>query len=186
MLTLPVLFSIASSLLLNLFRLLFPSFNELSFFLGFIIQFIFIIIWYVLFFLVLIIITLWILFTVSLWLVYFGLELQWLCLILLYFIDSSVYFGMVCYLMFGGILSIWLVTGLLTGNSIFNILIVFGKIGYFPFFCMFYIYYCASYYWLIADLINKFGYACCLLVLSSSYLYVIHSSLIVLDIILGF
>ena len=78
-------------------------------------------------------ISLWILFTCSFWMLYFGLELQWVLLTIMFIIGSSVHRGLFNYLMLNGILSIRLIVGIVFGNSIFYVLAVFGKIGYFPF-----------------------------------------------------
>jgi len=94
-----------------------------------------------------------ILFTSSLWTLYFGLELQWMLLIIIFIIGTSVRRGLFNYLIYNGILSIWLILGLLLSNSSFFIWGCFGKIGYFPFFRVVgSLWYCSSYLFLIRSL----------------------------------
>ena len=72
--------------------------------------------------------------------------------------------------MLNGILSLWLILGILVSNSLF-IFSCFGKIGCFPFFLvLFLLWYCSSYIFLIFDLINKFGYF-------GSFLVIFHLSI---------
>ena len=104
-------------------------------------------------------ISLWILFTCSFWMLYFGLELQWVLLTIMFIIGSSVHRGLFNYLMLNGILSIRLIVGIVFGNSIFYVLAVFGKIGYFPFSLVLSSpRYCSSYTFLMFDVINKWAY----------------------------
>ena len=115
----------------------------------------------------------WLLFTSSLWTVYFGLELQWMLLTILVIIGSSVWRGLFNYLMLNGILSIWLVIGILLNNSLLYIFGIFGKVGYFPFFIVLgYQYYVSSYLWIIFDLLNKWVYF-------GSIIFIIHYSFII-------
>ena len=113
----------------------------------------------------------WILFTSSLWTLYFGLELQWMLLTIYIIIGSSVWRGLLNYLMLNGILSIWLIIGILLSNSLFFILGCFGKVGYFPFFLILgYQYYSSSYLWMVFDLINKWA-------ILGSFIFIIHLSM---------
>ena len=79
--------------------------------------------------------------------------------------------GLFNYLIFNGILGIWLILGILLCNSLLIILGCFGKIGYFPFFLLlFYLWYCSSYLYLMFDLINKWA-------ILGSFIFIIHLSM---------
>ena len=113
----------------------------------------------------------WILFTSSLWTLYFGLELQWMLLTIFIIIGSSVWRGLLNYLMLNGILSIWLIIGILLSNSLFFIFGCFGKVGYFPSFLVLgYQYYSSSYLWMVFDPMNKWAYF-------GSFISIIHLSI---------
>jgi len=112
----------------------------------------------------------WILITSSLWTLYFGLELQWMLLTIFIINGSSVWRGLLNYLMMNGIISIWLIIGILLSNSLFFILGSLGKVGYFPFYIVLgYQYYSSSYIWMIYDLMNKWAYF-------GSLVFIIHHS----------
>jgi len=112
----------------------------------------------------------WILITSSLWTLYFGLELQWMLLTIFIIHGSSVWRGLLNYLMMNGIISIWLIIGILLSNSLFFILGSLGKVGYFPFYIVLgYQYYSSSYIWMIYDLMNKWAYF-------GSLVFIIHHS----------
>jgi len=105
------------------------------------------------------IIVFWLLFTFSLWIFYFGLELQWMILLIMFIIDASVHRGLFNYLMLNSIIGIWLMIGILFGSSILYIMSIYGKIGFFPFFLILcFLWYSSSYIFLIFDLINKWAY----------------------------
>ena len=115
--------------------------------------------------------TFWILFTSSLWTIYFGLELQWMLLTFFFIIGSSVCRGLFNYLILNGILSISLILGILLSNYLLFILGCFGKIGYFPFlFVLASLWYCSSYLFLMIDLINKWAYLGSFLVIFHLYI----------------
>ena len=123
------------------------------------------------------ILTFWILFTSSLWTLYFGLELQWMLLTIFFIIGSSVCRGLFNYLILNGILSISLILGILLSNSLFFILGCFGKIGYFPFLLVLAcLWYCSSYLFLMIDLINKWAYFGSFLVIF--HLYILLNSFV--------
>jgi len=124
----------------------------------------------------------WFLFTFSLWIFYFGLELQWMLLTIHFIIDCSIHRGLFNYLILNSILGIWLMIGILFGNSIFYILGVFGKIGYFPFFLILCsVWYYSSYVFLIYDLINKWAYwFCFLMIFIISYWFILFNFLILM------
>ncbi len=112
--------------------------------------------YYVLFYLLL---TLTIFLSSSIYIIYYSLELQWMLLFLFFIIGTSIYRGLLNYLIINGWLSILLIVGILLSNSIFLILAIFGKIGYYPFFLLIsFLYYCSSYLFIIFDLINKLSY----------------------------
>jgi hypothetical protein len=80
-------------------------------------------------------------------------------LLVFFIIGISIYRGLFNYLILNGWLSILLIIGILLSNSIFLILAIFGKIGYYPFFLLIsFLYYCPSYLSIIFDLINKLSY----------------------------
>ena len=95
----------------------------------------------------------------SIYIIYYCLELQWMLLLFFFVIGTSIYRGLLNYLILNGWLSILLIIGILYSNSIFIILAIFGKIGYYPFFLLIsFLYYCSSYLFIIFDLINKLSY----------------------------
>jgi len=95
----------------------------------------------------------------SIYIIYYCLELQWMLLLVFFIIGTSIYRGLLNYLIINGWLSILLIIGILLSNSIFLILAIFGKIGYYPFFLLIsFLYYCSSYLFIIFDLINKLSY----------------------------
>ena len=95
----------------------------------------------------------------SIYIIYYCLELQWMLLLVFFIIGTSIYRGLLNYLIINGWLSILLIVGILLSNSIFLILAIFGKIGYYPFFLLIsFLYYCSSYLFIIFDLINKLSY----------------------------
>ena len=101
----------------------------------------------------------WIFFTASLWTVYFGLELQWMLLTILIIIGSPVWRGLSNYLILNGMISIWLIIGILFSNSLFFLFGCLAKVGYFPFSLLLsYQYYLCGYNWIIFDLLNKISY----------------------------
>ena len=101
----------------------------------------------------------WILFASSLWTLYFGLELQWMFLTIIIIVGSSVWRGLLNYLILNGILSTLLISSILLSNYVLFILGVFGKVGYFPFFLILsYQYYSSSYLWILFDIVNKWAY----------------------------
>ena len=109
--------------------------------------------------------------TSSLWILYFGLELQWMLLSIFFIIGSSVFRGLLNYLIINGILSIWLNIGIWMSHSLFFIIGCFGKVGYFPFFLVFaYLLYVASYPFSIFDILNKWAYF-------SSFLIILNISI---------
>jgi hypothetical protein len=80
-------------------------------------------------------------------------------LFLFFIIGSSVYRGALNYLILNGWLSILLVLGILISNSIFLILAIYGKIGYYPFFLLLaFLYHCSSFKFILLDLVNKITY----------------------------
>lgn len=80
-------------------------------------------------------------------------------LFLFFIIGSSVYRGALNYLILNGWLSILLVFGILISNSIFLILAIYGKIGYYPFFLLLaFLYHCSSFKFILLDLVNKITY----------------------------
>ena len=95
----------------------------------------------------------------SIYIIYYCLELQWMLLLVFFIMGTSIYRGLLNYLILNGWLSILLIIGILYSNSIFLILAIFGKIGYYPFFLLIsFLYYCSSYLFIIFDLINKLSY----------------------------
>ena len=95
----------------------------------------------------------------SIYIIYYCLELQWMLLLFFFVIGTSIYRGLLNYLILNGWLSILLIIGILLSNSIFLILAIYGKIGYYPFFLLIsFLYYCSSYLFIIFDLINKLSY----------------------------
>lgn len=95
----------------------------------------------------------------SIYIIYYCLEIQWMLLLVFFIIGTSIYRGLLNYLILNGWLSILLIIGILLSNSIFLILAIYGKIGYYPFFLLIsFIYYCSSYLFIIFDLINKLSY----------------------------
>ena len=111
------------------------------------------------FFFLYIFVSFWIFFTSSLWTVYFGLELQWMLLTILIIIGSPVWRGLLNYLMLNGMISIWLIIGILFSNLLFFLFGCLAKVGYFPF-CLLlsYQYYLCGYNWIVFDLLNKISY----------------------------
>ena len=74
-------------------------------------------------------------------------------------IGSSVWRGLLNYLILNGILSTLLIISLLLNNYVLFIFLMLGKIGYFPFFLILGYQYCSSsYLWIFFDLINKWAY----------------------------
>ena len=100
-----------------------------------------------------------ILFASSLWTLYFGLELQWMFLSAFIIIGSSLWRGLLNYLILNGILSALLILAVLFINLWLFIFGVFSKVGYFPWFLILsYQYYSSSYLWIFFDVINKWAY----------------------------
>lgn len=100
-----------------------------------------------------------ILITSALWSIYFCFELQWMLLSLFFIIGNSVYRGLLNYLIINCIISILIINGIIFCNSLFFIVGLYGKIGYFPFIIIIiFIYNSSSYLFLIMDLINKWTY----------------------------
>ena len=123
----------------------------------------------VLFFPLYIFVSFWILFTSLLWTVYFLLELQWMLLTILIIIGSSVWRGLLNYLMLNGMISIWLIIGILFINSLFFLFGCLAKVGYFPFSLLLcYQYYLCGYNWIIFDLLNKISYLNAFVILNTS------------------
>ena len=95
----------------------------------------------------------------SLWTLYFGLELQWMFLSIFIIIGSSVWRGLLNYLVLNSILSTLLISGLLLSNFVLFIYSVLSKVGFFPFILLLsYQYYSSSYVWIFFDLLNKWVY----------------------------
>ena len=95
----------------------------------------------------------------SIYIIYYCLELQWMLLLIFFIIGTSIYRGLLNYLILNAWLSILLIIGILLSNSIFLILAIFGKIGYYPFFLLIaFLYYCSSYLFIIFDILNKLSY----------------------------
>lgn len=90
---------------------------------------------------------------------FFIMELQWMVLLILFLIGNSIWRGCLTYLLMNSIISVFLFIGILMSNSLIFLLSCFGKIGNFPLFCVIaYFYFCASYIFLIYDIISKFSY----------------------------
>jgi len=124
----------------------------------------------------------------NLWTIYFILDFQWILLLLLFydspFVSSSSVglstgdgystkgavlpvSSLFNWLIYNFMNSIILINGIVLSNSLFIILVLFSKVGYFPFFVILvYIWFCVSYFFLIYDLMNKlfyFGISVCLI-----------------------
>jgi len=98
-------------------------------------------------------------FTSSLWLFYFGLELQWMLLFLFFILGSSVWRGLLNYWFYNAILNILFSLGLILVNKLFFCFSFFGKLGFYPFFIILVsIISCCSYFFVFVDLMNKFVY----------------------------
>lgn len=122
--------------------------------------------------------------TSSLWSIYFSLELQWMLLSVFFIIGSSVYRGLLNYLIINCIISILLINGTVFCNSLFFILGLYGKIGYLPFIIIIlFIYNSSSFVFLIIDLINKWTYINILITLFniSIFFIIVDYSLILLN-----
>ena len=88
---------------------------------------------------------------------------------------SSVWRGLLNYLMMNGIISIWLIIGILLSNSLFFILGSLGKVGYFPYYIVLgYQYYSSSYVWMIFDLMNKWAYFGSLIIIIHYYICLLN------------
>jgi len=97
-------------------------------------------------------------FTSSFWVLYFGLELQWM-LLCNFIIVYSIWRGLMNYVVLNSILSIWFIVGILLSSSLILVYGCFGKVGYFPFILVLsYQYYSSNYIWIIYDQLNKWGY----------------------------
>ena len=121
-----------------------------------------------------------ILFTSSLWTLYFGLELQWMLLTIFIIIGSSVWRGLLNYLMLNAILSIWLIIGILLSNSLLLFFSLCGKVGYFPFYLILsYLYYCVNLLFILIDCIAKVMiFTCFIIIIHLSFHSAIHLYLI--------
>ena len=98
-------------------------------------------------------------FTLSLWTLYYSLELQWMLLAIFFIIGTSIFRGLLNYLIINAILSIGLIIGILMSNSLLLIISCYGKVGYYPFFLVLsMLFYNTSYLFILFDLINKWAY----------------------------
>lgn len=104
-------------------------------------------------------VSVWIFFTSSLWLLYFGLELQWMLFIVFFISGNSIWRGLINYVIFNEILGTFLVLGLVCSVGIFFTSLYYGKIGFYPFIIpMITIINNVSYLYFLFDPINKFCY----------------------------
>lgn len=95
----------------------------------------------------------------NIYIIYYSLELQWMLLLVFFIVGTSIYRGLLNYLILNGWLSISSITGILYSNSIFLISAIFGKIGYYPSFSsVSLLYYRSSYLSIILDFLNKLSY----------------------------
>jgi hypothetical protein len=116
---------------------------------------------------------LFILFSSSLWSIYFFIELQWMLLSLLLILGNSVYKGFFNYYILNNIISIYLMIGLLFNNSIFFVVGFYGKLGFFPFIIIYSIVYnSASYLFILLDYINKWTYINLFIILINTTLFI--------------
>ena len=107
----------------------------------------------------------------SLWTVYFWLELQWIVLSIFFIIGTALFRGSWHYLIMNAIISIGSLLGILYYDSLLSIISCYGKIGYYPFFLVLSLfYYNSSYLFIWFDLINKRAYF-------SSFILIINSSI---------
>ena len=90
---------------------------------------------------------------------YFILELHWMTLIILFIQDNSVWRGILAYLILNASISIFLLIGLVFSNSLFFLIGIYGKIGFFPFFLLYSnLLFSASYLFFLIDVITKWAY----------------------------
>ena len=109
-----------------------------------------------------------IIFSSSLFVCFFVLDLQWITLIFLFVLGNSVWRGLLNYLVINSILSVWLFIGILMTNVIFYFVGCFGKVGYFPFLLLvLLVLYCSSYLFMFYDQIIKWNYVFCFLLINS-------------------
>jgi len=98
-------------------------------------------------------------FSLSLWVIYFVLELNYMLLAVLFIIGSSIFRGLFNYIFINSILSIGFIIGIVILNSLFLIISSLGKIGFYPFFLIqSMLYYNSSYIFLSVNLINYLLY----------------------------
>ena len=77
-------------------------------------------------------------------------------LAIFFIIGTSIFRGLLNYLIINAILSIGLIIGILMSNSLLLIISCYGKVGYYPFFLVLsMLFYNTSYLFILFDLINK-------------------------------
>ncbi len=98
-------------------------------------------------------------FTSSLWLLYFGLELQWMLFIIFFIMGDSIWKGLINYVIFNELVGTLLILGLILYINIFFSSLYYGKIGFYPFMIpMMGIILNVSYLYFLFDPFNKFIY----------------------------
>ena len=114
---------------------------------------------YMMYVAVYLLISFWVMFSGEIWVVYFGIEVQWMVLMVMVIKGSTVWRGIVNYLVMNGIIGVWLIMGIIMSNSLIWSIGILGKVGYFPFYIVLgYQYYNSSYIWMMFDLFNKWAY----------------------------
>jgi len=101
----------------------------------------------------------WIFFTSSLWLLYFGLELQWMLFVVFFIYGKSIWKGLINYVIFNELVGTLLILGLILYINIFFSALYYGKIGFYPFMIpMLAIVINSPYTYILFDPFNKFLY----------------------------
>ena len=109
----------------------------------------------------------------SLWTIYFWLELQWIILSIFFIIGTALFRGSWHYLIMNAIISIGSLLGILYYDSLLSIISCYGKIGYYPFFLVLSLfYYNSSYLFIWFDLINKRAYFSSFILILNVYIFI--------------
>ena len=73
-----------------------------------------------------------------------------------FIISTAIFRGSLNYLIINAVISILLIIGILTSNTLLLIMSCYAKVGYYPFFSILsMLYYNSSYVFILFDLINK-------------------------------
>lgn len=119
---------------------------------------------------------------------YLFIELSWLLYFYLLLLYGGIFIFILYYLYyFNCILSIFMIIGITLNNIYILILCLFSKIGFAPFILIIAsIWFCSNYWFLLIDIIIKFGYFICFILLLSTFYYYIYSILLLFYFILSF